>query len=197
MEAPHAFNYLSFISADVDDEKLARILMIYEWLCFDAEGQIVSRFGKENEHFTWETEPYESGIIQNADVTAEVKGQLGLGYYNAIFYDEQVSKYLSVENYKPMDAWAAEKDYTQIYAERYDILGENTADYESAYQMYGNELMLIWQEFYMQSIIGQTDPAAGWEDYLARLDSAGIRKVMDPLSKGPLFLPLLDGELQY
>lgn len=197
MEAPHAFTYLSFVSADVDDEKLARILMIYEWLCFDPEGQIISRFGKEGEHFTWEAEPYESGIVQNTDVTAEVKGELGLGYYNAVFYDETVSTYLSVETYKPIDAWAAEKDYTQIYAERYDILGENSADYEAAYQLYGNELMLIWQEFYMQSIIGQTDPAAEWDNYLARLDAAGIRDVMDPLSKAPLFLPLLEGELEY
>ena len=63
--------------------------------------------------------------------------------------------------------------------------------------MYGNELMLIWQEFYMQSIIGQTDPVAGWDDYLARLDAAGIREVMEPLSKGPLFIPLLEGKLEY
>ena len=49
----------------------------------------------------------------------------------------------------------------------------------------------------MQSIIGQTDPVAGWDDYLARLDAAGIREVMEPLSKGPLFIPLLEGKLEY
>ncbi len=74
-----------------------------------------------------------------------MKGPLGLVYYNATFYDETVSKYLSVENYKLVDEWEEKKDYMQIYAERYDILGENTADYEVAYQLYDNEL-LIWQE---------------------------------------------------
>lgn len=54
---PHAYSYPNFIGHRVDDEKLARILQIFDYVCFDKEAQVRFQFGIEGEHFTWQGEP--------------------------------------------------------------------------------------------------------------------------------------------
>ena len=50
------------INANVSDEKLARILEIYDAITFDPKMYIMVHYGFENENFRWTGQPHDSGI---------------------------------------------------------------------------------------------------------------------------------------
>lgn len=197
-DMPHAFNYLTFISRDVDDEKLARILMIYEYLNFDKEASIFARFGEENVDFEWSGEAYNSPAVYiNDAATAEGKGAKGLIYYPMVIYDDQMTKYIVPSTEVPLLDWVKARDYTPIVSERYDLLGENTKEYSELSALYKNEFDLVWNSFYMECMLGKKDPVADWDTYLEDLDRAGASQMAEILGKGPLFLPAEKGEVVY
>jgi ABC-type glycerol-3-phosphate transport system substrate-binding protein len=51
-----------YVSADVSDQKLARILQIYDTVAFDPEWYMLTNFGVEGTDYTWSGTPYYSGV---------------------------------------------------------------------------------------------------------------------------------------
>ncbi|MDF2669811.1 MAG: extracellular solute-binding protein family 1, partial [Paenibacillus sp.] len=68
------------IRKDVSDEKLIRILQVFDYINFDKEGLVMSSFGEVGTHFNWEGEPYKSAALPINN--ANVDDKFGLRYYN-------------------------------------------------------------------------------------------------------------------
>jgi putative aldouronate transport system substrate-binding protein len=195
--SPHNYNYPSFIGHGVDDEKLARILQIFDYLCFDKEAQVKYHFGFEGQHFTWQGEPYNSGISAKEDVTPKVQGEYGLRFYKFVMYDENMAIYLSQKEQIPMINWVKVGNYESIDNWRHDIFGELQEEYDKLGKQIGSDVSMIWQEFYMKAITGEIDIDSEWDNYLKRIEEAGIGKQNEIGNKAPLFAPLLKGDVKY
>jgi len=195
--SPHNYNYPSYIGNNVDDEKLARILQMFNYICFDKEAQVKHLFGVEGKHFTWQGEPYNSGIDAIADVTPKEKGEYGIGFYRLVMYDERIATYLTNEMQRPMINWIKASNYKRIDNYKHDIFSELTEEYDKLGKQIGADVNMIWQEFYMQAVIGEVNIDSEWDNYLKRLDDAGIEKRNAIGNKAPLFAPLLKGEVKY
>ena len=189
--------YTFFIGSQVDDEKLARILQIYDWVNFDKEAKFTFYYGEEGKHWTWEGEPYNSAVVPGV-VTPEEKGAYGINLYKHPIYDENFGMSFVVASYKPIFDWIG-SDIVQknnIFSPyRLDLFNETK--YTELDKQYGSELSTISHEFYMRAINGELDIDNEWDNYIKRLKDAGMDKLVDELKKAPLVEFLRKGEIKY
>ncbi|MBO9596578.1 MAG: ABC transporter substrate-binding protein, partial [Cohnella sp.] len=92
------------IRKDVSDEKLIRILQMFDYMNYDKEGIVMTRYGELGTHFNWEGEPYNSAALPINAANADDK--LGLGYYNFAINSRQTMTYTT-----PKDVMKLVNDY--------------------------------------------------------------------------------------
>lgn len=185
-----------FIEADVDDEKLERILRILDYVNFDKEAKVRFAFGEEGEDFEWSGEPYASGITAFPK-SPEESGALGLGFYQHVIYDKDMTVYLTNKEYAPIVDWllSDEADAMRVYNHRADLFSET--DFSNYVTTYGPELTSIQEEFYYRAITGEVDIDAEWENYIKKLKDAGAEGLIEILNKMPLLEALREGKIEY
>lgn len=73
----------TMISTSVDDEKLARILMMYDYANFSDEGYVIKRYGIEGDTFEWAGEPLNSSVkwLKQDDPN-------GYGFFSGCYYTQ-------------------------------------------------------------------------------------------------------------
>ena len=86
-----ALNYRFFVGADVTDEELARILMMFDYMAYDKEGVVLTRWGVAGEHFHWAGEEYNSKPILNEGYS--FGEDMGFSFYNFPIYNEAYMPY--------------------------------------------------------------------------------------------------------
>ena len=198
--AAHPY-YVSCVNADVDDEKLAKILEIYDFFMFGEDKDWVhGQYGKEGVHFDWEGKPWESKPIARnpEDVPAgyPTVGKFGTNYPNALLksrikfvLDEKTAEFLDSYLMQP------EGQSLIIKNHRFDI--KNETRYEELVREYGATLGPIVGEFYAKAITGEIDIDAEWDEHVKTwMDNGGAELVVE-LNKAPLISELLKGNLIY
>ena len=55
----------------------------------------------------------------------------------------------------------------------------------------------MFEEFFIGSIVGQIDPEAEWDSYVATMVKSGVEEQQRELEKAPLVSGLEQGELVY
>lgn len=185
-----------YIGADVDDEKLERILRIFDYINFDKEAKVRFDFGEEGEHFEWVGEPYASGVTAYPK-SPEEGGALGLAFYKHVIYDEDMTVYLTNKEYAPIVEWlqSEEADAMRVYNHRADLFSET--DFSGYLTTYGSELAAIREEFYYRVISGETDLDAEWDNYVQNMKNAGADGLIDILNQMPLLEALREGRVEY
>lgn len=180
------FQYTFFIGKDVDDEKLIRILQLFDYMFFDKEARVWSRFGEEGVNWKWEGEPYKSQVIQNLQgeplVSPYNDGSITLKEDNMFTMHPVMS---SIFEYAG-GAWL--KDYG-IYPHRTDPFNETR--YTELFTQYGAGLQTLRMEFTYNVITGKVDVDAEWDNYIQRMNDAGMDELTVELNKQPLVTELL------
>lgn len=174
------FNYTFFVGEQVDDEKLIRLLQLFDYMNFDEAAQIWSRFGEEGVHFTWEGEPRKSAAVltERADEIDSYRGHYirlpGSWIYELPVVAGKINDYTE-------GPWAEQYG---IYPLRVDPLKQT--GYSDLVAEYGESLQTIRREFLYKVITGQTNLDAEWDNYVNMLNNAGLTQLHEELQHMPL-----------
>lgn len=193
-------SYNLFFNKAVDDEKLARILQIVDYVNFDKDARVWSMYGEEGKNWKWAGEKYNSWVQPlQAFNGPEEMGKSGTGSYRwwgvwpadwcAIIESPQlgvVSKWIRDPNQGGKIAW---RPY------RHDLFGETKL--VDINKQYASELSSQRVQFAYKAITGELDVDSEWDNYVKKLMSSGLDKVLAELQKAPIVEDLRKGVVKY
>ncbi|WP_127584237.1 ABC transporter substrate-binding protein [Paenibacillus koleovorans] len=174
------------IKKDVSDEKLIRILQIFDYINFDKEGLVMSRYGKEGTDFQWEGTPYKSAITP-INEAAKNPEQAGLGYYNHQLNTIDIMTYTT-----PQDVMKLVNDYffnkdkgmkLLLRPYKFDLFKETK--YGDLNTKNGAKLETVRSEYTLQAITGEINIDSTWNSYVEKWRSNGGNELMAELEKAP------------
>jgi hypothetical protein len=176
-----AFDYTFFVGADATDEELVRILQIFNYLGFDKEGVVMSRWGEEGVHFKWSGEPYASKPIPYEGI--ELGKDTGFMYYNHPIYNKAYLPYAfgSWPN-QLLDYQLGEGNEYTIRPYKWDEFNET--NFSAIKSEYKDALMTITNEFHFGAIVGEIDIDTEWDAYVQKWMDNGGDKWTAELDKG-------------
>lgn len=183
------YNYTFFVNKNVSDEKLAKILEMFDFMNFDPEAKVALRYGEEGTHFHWTDEENKRGPVLNEGVTNG--GETGLLVYNTNYIETK-----DIVELKMDDAQAKLAEYTYgAFAENlcrpYRIDLFNETQYGELVLTYGPTLDTLVDEFFYNAIGGNLDIDGDWDSYVAQLESSGYAQMREELQKAPLYTDIV------
>ncbi|MBO1004820.1 ABC transporter substrate-binding protein [Pseudogracilibacillus auburnensis] len=175
-----------YISKDVTDEQLARILQVFDYINFDNEARW-TLYGEIGEHSDWEGEPEKSAIKVRPEWDLE-EGNSGFWAYNFRTYDEERMQWFTSEyTMKLKNEFYAREDVKEkmlIEPYRWDLLNETKL--KELDKRYSGQLNTIVDEFRMKAIVGEVDIDKEWDKYVESYLNNGGREKLEELEKAPL-----------
>lgn len=194
--------YWCFIGKQVDDEKLKKILQIYDYINYnpDVSVRIRYQFGEEGKHWKWEGEPFKSAIISLIPLEQIVKekGKDGFGVYSQYgLQDKIMTPFYVNKAQQPVYEWGSTEGQKIKYQPRYRLDVFNETKFIDVNKQYGSEVTTIATTFFMKAIVGEVDIDKEWNNYIAQLNKAGLDKLLAEAKKAPLLDRLLKGEIKY
>ncbi|WP_127583021.1 ABC transporter substrate-binding protein [Paenibacillus koleovorans] len=178
------FSYTAVIRKDVSDEKLIRILQMFDYINLDPEGNLFTQFGEEGIDFKWEGTPKKSAVLNNR--TDPERDALGIGYYNHVMRPAAVTPlWNDSTTVKLFDAfWGVEAGRKLIYANaRHDYFNETK--YNELRSKYTAKLKTITDEYLFKAITGEINIDATWDNYVKNYLDNGGRELTSELEKAP------------
>lgn len=158
------------INSRVSDEKLARILEIFDDVSFDEEAFVVSRYGMEGSDFRWIGEPYDSGLefINSRERTMRE----GAGLTETYQFDYPAMLFLS--NYPELYKLAAQpKTAALVYRPVVHIGGETGGELDETTRA---ALATVVDAFYRAAVTGTADIYGEWDAYVEALYASGFHE---------------------
>lgn len=178
-----AYGYF-YVNANVDDEKLARILQFAEIAIFGNDDDSFKAslfFGEEGVDWEWG----EDGNIVQLNILAS--GEKGTWTFSQHGQDELVTKWTGEEEMFAAGGkyWSENQDGSWLKWQHTQYKEDiaNETDYATLYAEYGSDISSYVSSYIAQAVLGQIDVDSTWEDYLAELDRLGYNEMMDELDK--------------
>lgn len=172
-----------FVNANVDDEKLVRILQFVDFSLFgNGDKDIVASmfFGEKDVDWKWD----ESGETP-VQINKLGSGDKGTWSFSQFGQTKEVTRWLGEEPLFQAGSkyWSASDDGIwmkwQHRPYKEDLAGET--QYDMISQKIQSDLDAYVANYRTQAILGQTDVDATWDDYLKELDRLGYNRMMDEL----------------
>jgi putative aldouronate transport system substrate-binding protein len=180
-----------YVSKDVTDEELARILQIFDYINLDNEARW-TLYGEVGKHSDWEGTPEKSALKVRPEF-AEQEGNSGFWAYNFRTYDTERVQWFQSEytNKLKSEYYAREdvKDTMLIRPYKWDILNETKI--KELEKRYKGQLTTIVDEFRMKAIVGEVDIDKEWDNYVESWMNNGGRETLAELEKAPKVSDLL------
>jgi len=159
------------VNVNVTDEKLARILRIFDAVYFDPEMYALTLFGTLDLDFYWRGEPYESGV-ELISGSAEYAGHFNWGPINGIggmaaYFapDDALYRFASSPEALGMLLLPYKEDPDGVFVDERQFLYEKHA---------GARLDQICDRFLSDVISGKRGVDENWEEYYGELVAAGL-----------------------
>ncbi|MEG0580390.1 MAG: hypothetical protein RR490_10785, partial [Niameybacter sp.] len=168
-----------YVNANVDDEKLAKILQFLDYSLF-GETRASHFFGEEGIDWKWEGD-------MPVKINELPSGEKGTWSFSQFGQDGEVTKWTS---YEPLfeaglKYWSKEADglWMKLQHPNYkqDIRRETDEGMLNA--EYGGEINAYIETYRTECILGKKDVDATWDAYLAELDRLGYNELMAELDK--------------
>lgn len=189
-----------YVSKDVDDEKLIRMLQMYQYINFDKEGAILSRYGIAGQHFDWEGEPYNSGIKKYEKYAEADQPEIGLNAYTN-YSDTGVVLRAAMPDYKAkLDGLNMYGDWSKLvyYPFKYNIFGIETPELKAFNDANkATNLRTSVLEFSFKAISGEIDINKEWDGYVSNFLKNGGQEYIDIAEKWPKVSDILIGNVEY
>lgn len=184
------FAYNFGVNADVDDEKLAVILQMFDLMCTDKEAQIMLQWGVEGEHFKYTSEVDGEKVACESilDPSVNAAAKYGIQIFNNYWSDADFYRitgnpvFAKVAPYSQGE-WAK---YTKLQSV-FDATG-NATEYDEYEAQYGPTIEQLVDEYRVSVITGVADVESSWEGYVKSLYDAGYNKLEEELQKMPEFV---------
>ncbi|WP_127580115.1 ABC transporter substrate-binding protein [Paenibacillus koleovorans] len=182
------------IRKDVSDEKLSRILQVFDYINFDKEGLIMSSFGEVGTHFNWEGEPYKSAALPINNSNADDK--FGLRYYNHAITTREMMTYTT-----PQDVMKLVNDYffnknegmkLMIQPYKFDLFKQTK--YNELLAKNGEKLNTIANEYLFKAIVGEVKVDDTWNAYVDNWRKNGGDELLAELEKSPKSIDLMSSK---
>ena len=190
------------IRYDVSDEKLAKILQIWDWRQHDPEGWMISQFGKEGVHFTWSGEPGNSKPIRTTPEELEQnhpnEATLGRFFHYPYGYHMDMIRWIySPQFVQIWDNWFApgHSEYYHTRPYKWDLFTET--EMKAIADRQGEGLNTLANEFFMRVVTGQVDLDAEWDNYVARWMAEGGEQVYKAMQNSIIIEALHEGRIEY
>lgn len=174
-----------YVNANVDDEKLAKILQFVNYTMFgDGDQDIIASlfFGEKGVDWEWN----EAGDMP-VKLNSLNSGDKGTWSFSQFGQTEEVTRWVGEEELFQAGAkyWSAGSDgiWLKWQHRPYKADLANETDYEKISQEISSDLNAYVANYRTQAIIGQIDVDATWDSYLAELDRLGYNRMMDELEK--------------
>lgn len=186
-----AFAYTWYVGRQVDDDKLARILSLYDALSFDEEVFVTTCFGFAGETFDWEDEPYNSAALMKTDLSVEKKAQLLTGLYTSLVVPDMLKfrqpKALKVvQDFTNSPAGLAMTSYPAYVSDVYNEYAADSKALSEKFASAGADRTALKEKFYMDAITGG-DVMGGWDKYIADMYAAGgLEEEIELINKYPV-----------
>ena len=192
-------NYKFYSNASVSDAKLKKMLEMLDFYMGTMEGWIIFRNGKENVHFDWDGEPFESFARERTE--SELPEGAGHGRLSVypVFYTLDRLKIIAPRPLADFQSTYALVDGgVNVYttrSHRHDFFHES--DYEDLRQRFMSTLNTMWEEFFYKGITGQIDVDAEWDGYVQAWSDAGGADIVAELEKAPIVSEFRQGRRVY
>ncbi|TDL64703.1 ABC transporter substrate-binding protein [Rhodococcus qingshengii] len=174
-----------YVSKDVTDEELARILQLFDYINFDKEARW-TLYGEVGVHSDWEGEPEKSALKVRPEFAAE-EGNSGFWAYNFRTYDkDRVPWFQSEYTMKLKNEVFAREDVKEnmlIRPYKWDLLNETKI--KEVEKRYKGQLDTIVAEFRMKAIVGEVDVDKEWDNYVENWKNNGGNELLAELEKAP------------
>ncbi|MCL2708210.1 MAG: hypothetical protein FWF03_03740, partial [Defluviitaleaceae bacterium] len=157
-----------YVSAAASDEKLARILSIYDAVSFEPELYMLVNYGVLDEDYVWKGEPY------NSYVERINGGQNAVGAFATGVRDGEAGKL--VYKFPPfLFEFATSARAVGMIARPYKEMDyerdlEFKTDFDEKYPSFNN----IGLNYYHAVLAGRVRVQDSWDDYVARLNANGL-----------------------
>lgn len=178
-----AYGYF-YVNADVDDEKLAKILQFVELTIFgngDDSFKASLFYGEEGVDWEWGEDgtPVVINTLQSGEKGTWTFGQFG--------QDEQVTKWTGEEEIFAAGGkyWSENQDgiWMKWQGVEYKEDTANETEYAVIKAEVNTDIEAYVKNYIAQAVLGQIDVDNTWDDYLKELDRLGYNKMMDELNK--------------
>lgn len=160
-----AYTYFKAFGADVPDEKVIKVLEIWDALASDLELYLRTSYGEQG--VDWE---YQDGIVTRiGDASdAEYRNAQGHTYFGVLMLPDSMRFKEPVIEAKEL-AWSTGAAYRGINF--FPVRSNDTAD------ELGSDVTTIVDEYTWNVITGEVDLDATWSDYLRQLEQAGLSEI--------------------
>ena len=188
--AATSFNYHFYVRSDVGDEKLAKILELFDFTNFDDEARLFLQWGVEGTHFEFTSDDGTYSPILLDGVAHG--GATGIWSYNSGYITElryAANAGYNKECYLVMSYLAENALQYQISPYRLDLFNET--DLAELKALYDDSINTIVQEYFFNVVCGSVDLASTWDSYIESLNAAGYAELHDELQKAPLYSDLV------
>jgi hypothetical protein len=177
--------YHFVINNDVSDEKLAKILEIFDELSFGKESWVTAMYGFEGEDFEWEGVPYASRVVQSQEQYIKAFMEKGTMSLHTNLYDGIAGTSLySIGDNALMRFVQSPAAWEMIIPPKYQDLSGEFEDEQNELQMkYYTGLTNAAQEFYINAVTGEINIDAEWDAYLATLNANGLQEFIELSNK--------------
>lgn len=189
------------INAKVDDDKMALILQINDWMNYNEDRVWIQRyFGKPNVHFDWAGEPWNSTAVKR-DQGDVPEGELKIGEWPTVYppaYTPSRQKFLLSTQYGTfleewlLGDWGKE---LAIRSYRWDLFSET--DLDDVYEEFGATLGTMQEEFFYGAVMGEVDVDSEWDAYVRKWRNSGGNELLAEYEKAPILSELLKGNIVY
>jgi|GEM_PF-2093814 len=171
---------VAFIGKNVSDEKLIRILQWFEYMYFDPDAQVYTRYGQEGVQYNWEGTPRASAVLPIKDAPAYTN-------YNGNFIaNKETLSWTLNPLFAKVKAMATTEPYKKLAINPYRSDFLNQTKYSEIRGEINATIDTIVTEFQFNAISGKLNVDAEWAGYLKKLDDAGQQQSLAELNKMPL-----------
>jgi len=174
---------LYMISSAVSDEKLAKILEIFDAVSFDPELYVITRYGIEGEDFDWTGKPYESPVTVIRESTAYTS------LFNTRTTDENAGKKIYDFPTEAMYVYATSAEARRMLIPPYknDIHGEFENELTELHERFNYpNINRYGIQFYNEVVRGQKSADHDWDEYIAGYAAAGLGEFTELLNRFPV-----------
>jgi len=178
-----------FIRNDVSDEKLKRILQLFDYASLDEEGSMICWWGEEGTHY--DIDPATSTPVKKENVTAN--GKIGFGVFAQYVRNERIAGWFQDSMFKATGKYTIGKDalWTKNMYKPYKLDLFNETKLNEYNKTYGSNIGTIVSEFFANAIIGEINVDTEWDAYIKKLNDNGYDKIVEELNKAPLYADLI------
>ena len=176
-----------YVNANVDDEKLAKILEFFNYTIFgagDRETTAKLLFGEKDIDWKWDEKgetPVKINKLNSGDKGAWSFSQFG--------QTEEVTRWVGEEELFQAGGkyWSKGEDGSWLKWQHRPYKADlaNETQYEQIFQEISGDLDAYVASYRTQAILGQVDVDATWAEYLQELDRLGYNRLMDELEAIP------------